>query len=72
MKKASCRITAYGFTFTEVQENIKKAIQKFLEVTDEEFPALYERLEVNLRIELASAESFSFFADATFEVPDLK
>jgi hypothetical protein len=73
MRKASCKVTTYGANFLEIESRIKKAVQAFLAIEDDnEFEEAYLSLEINIYSELASAENKDFFGEATFTVPNFK
>ena len=69
MKKVTARVSTQGQTWPEIEEKVDSLIKTFLGVDDEEFKKIYDKLEITIYSELASAESGSFFCDANFRIP---
>jgi hypothetical protein len=69
MKKVTARVSTHGQTWPEIEAKVDSLIQTFLGLDDEEFKKIYDKLEITIYSELASAESSSFFCDANFRIP---
>ena len=69
MKKVTARVSTFGQTWPEIEEKVNNHIKTFLAIDDEEFAKIYDKLEITIHSELASAESGSFFSDANFRIP---
>lgn len=69
MKKATARVSTYASTWAEAEEKVDALIKKFLELDDEQYAKVRDKLELTIHLELASAETISFFADANFRIP---
>lgn len=69
MKKAVGRIALEGKTFAEIEEDNSKVIKDFLQLSDEEFKEVYEKLEIEMVVERASAETGLYYGQVTFRIP---
>lgn len=71
MKKATCRITVGGDNFDEIVEESKKYLAKFFNVDLESFDKTYEKLEIDLHIELNQThDGPQYYGQCYFRVPD--
>lgn len=71
MKKATCRITVGGDTFRELDEKNKSFVKEFLDLEEDDFEKLYEKMEIELHIELNQVDNGpKYYAQSYFRVPN--